>query len=290
MKRILTVLFSCVISMIAISQEPWYYMIETSDQEIFIMWERKVEGASYLIFRTDSNGMRRQLNTYPIKPVKTRLQLEEIFGADMDRICRDFDVKYPEQIFHEVEKRPDLFYIMQAVEPRLCLVYGNGFFDGNVDKGGKYTYEVDYLDKAGNSVPCFSSPVVVAKDRLPEPSVNLDAQLDSYNHVLLYWDDVETNHHAGYNVYRSENPDGTFRKVNLRRVLLATNQAMPLGRQSAFTDENVEPGKTYHYKVNAVNILGDESPDSEIINISLPPKTEIADPFKENAINDPGIQ
>ena len=61
---------------------------------------------------------------------------------------------------------------------------------------------------------------------------------------------------AGYNIYRSTDPD--LPKQNWTKL----NQA--LLTRTTYQDEKVEPGKTYYYYVTAVDKAGNVSPPSEV--------------------------
>ena len=70
--------------------------------------------------------------------------------------------------------------------------------------------------------------------------------------VKLTWDPVPGEDIEGYNVYRSEEPGGGYESVNLEPIA-----------EPEYTDTTVERGKTYYYRVTAVNTAGVESGFSE---------------------------
>jgi len=72
----------------------------------------------------------------------------------------------------------------------------------------------------------------------------------SAKEVKLTWDPVPGV--VGYNVYRSAQPGGEYERIN----------PAPLP-QPRYVDTDVEPGKTYFYRVTAVNAVGIESDYSE---------------------------
>jgi chitinase len=53
---------------------------------------------------------------------------------------------------------------------------------------------------------------------------------------------------AGYNIYRSTSPTGTYARIN------STPDA-----NTAYTDSGVVAGQTYYYEATAVNSAGQES-------------------------------
>jgi len=68
--------------------------------------------------------------------------------------------------------------------------------------------------------------------------------------IQLDWETVSENGNAGFNIYRSLSPDYGFEKINSK--LIPSSGDM----KYTFEDRNVEPGKTYYYKLESVNILG----------------------------------
>jgi fibronectin type 3 domain-containing protein len=68
--------------------------------------------------------------------------------------------------------------------------------------------------------------------------------------VELTWDAVPGV--AGYNVYRGAQPGGEYERINAAPV-----------PEPRYTDVGVEKGKTYFYRVTAVNAAGVESEYSE---------------------------
>ena len=76
-------------------------------------------------------------------------------------------------------------------------------------------------------------------------------------YVALEWtqDDYETM--AGYNVYRSEQPDGTYTKLN--RTLISQDN-------TAYVDDNVDPGVLYYYYFT---VVGTDLKESEPSGIAM---------------------
>jgi fibronectin type 3 domain-containing protein len=64
---------------------------------------------------------------------------------------------------------------------------------------------------------------------------------------------------AGYTVYRSENPEMPGQKLNSELLLVPT-----------FRDISLVPGKSYFYRVGAVDQSGNESPLSSPVEAQVP--------------------
>lgn len=66
---------------------------------------------------------------------------------------------------------------------------------------------------------------------------------------------------AGYLIYRSTDPNASKPWILLTPTLVS---------RTTFTDENVDPGKTYHYYVVAVDSAGNKSQPSEVVSETVP--------------------
>jgi fibronectin type 3 domain-containing protein/glucose/arabinose dehydrogenase len=74
------------------------------------------------------------------------------------------------------------------------------------------------------------------------------ASSGSQEGIRLDWNDNADSDLSGYNVYRSEDGESNFVKLN--PAALATSE---------FTDATADPGKTWYYRITAVDIYGNES-------------------------------
>ena len=72
--------------------------------------------------------------------------------------------------------------------------------------------------------------------------------------VIVEWTTESEVDMAGFNLYRSESPDGPYVKVNTALIPGASDPI--LGGQYAYTDTNVVAGQTYYYKLEDVELDG----------------------------------
>jgi len=72
--------------------------------------------------------------------------------------------------------------------------------------------------------------------------------------VIVEWTTESEVDLAGFNLYRSESPDGPYVKVNT--VLIPGASDPLLGGKYAYTDTNVVAGHTYYYKLEDVELDG----------------------------------
>ncbi|MBN2271835.1 MAG: hypothetical protein JXN61_14555, partial [Sedimentisphaerales bacterium] len=126
---------------------------------------------------------------------------------------------------------------------------GTIYTDSGLTPGVEYTYLVKARDKSPNlNETAFSSPAsATPADAPPAMPTGLTATAGDMQ-VSLYWNNNVESDLAGYNVYRSTTPGGTYAKINI--ALLTT---------SSYPDSSVANGTTYYYVVTAVDIGSNES-------------------------------
>ena len=72
--------------------------------------------------------------------------------------------------------------------------------------------------------------------------------------VIVEWTTASEVDTAGFNLYRSEDPDGPFTRINDH--LIPASPDPLLGGSYAFTDTDVVAGHTYYYQLEDVEIDG----------------------------------
>lgn len=144
-----------------------------------------------------------------------------------------------------------------------ALISGTEYADKNFEFGKDYRYVVRAvsLGTGGAQVESLNSnsvsvlPQDVFPPAAPErPSVA--APEPSSARLAIFFAANKESDIAGYNIYRSTDPD--LPKQNWTRL----NQA--LLTRTTYQDDRVEPGKTYYYYVTAVDKTGNVSPPSEV--------------------------
>jgi len=143
------------------------------------------------------------------------------------------------------------------------LISGTEYADKTFQFGNNYRYIVRAvsLGTGGAQVESLNSNAisVAPKDVFPpaapeRPSVAAP-EPSSAKLAIFFAANKETDI-AGYNIYRSTDPD--LPKQNWTKLNAA------LLTRTTFTDDKVEPGKTYYYYVTAVDKAGNVSPPSEV--------------------------
>ncbi len=72
--------------------------------------------------------------------------------------------------------------------------------------------------------------------------------------VIVEWTTESEVNHAGFNLYRSENPDGPYVKLN--DTLIRASLDPIAGGSYVYTDTTATAGLTYYYKLEDVELDG----------------------------------
>ena len=143
-----------------------------------------------------------------------------------------------------------------------ALISGTEYADKNFQFGKDYRYIVRAvsLGTGGSQVESLNSNTVSVSPRdvfppaAPERPSIAAPEPSSARLAIFFAANKETDI-AGYNIYRSTDPD--LPKANWTKL----NQT--LLTRTTYQDDKVEPGKTYYYYVTAVDKAGNVSPPSE---------------------------
>ena len=72
--------------------------------------------------------------------------------------------------------------------------------------------------------------------------------------ATVTWETASEVNTAGFNLYRSDNPDGPWEKINDQ--LIPPSDDPVSGGKYKFVDKSAEPGKTYYYQLEEVELSG----------------------------------
>lgn len=155
-----------------------------------------------------------------------------------------------------------------APEELLAQTTATEYRDMSFQFGHAYLYRVRAVEQFGPAAieSADSTPAVLtAKDIFPPAAprdleaVTVATTKEAPASVELTWTINTEPDLAGYNVYRSESPEMPGQKLNSELLLVPT-----------FRDISVVPGKSYSYRVGAVDQSGNESPLSSSIEAQVP--------------------
>jgi len=144
-----------------------------------------------------------------------------------------------------------------------ALISGTEYADKNFQFGKDYRYIVRAvsLGTGGAQVESLNSNSISVSPRDIFPPAAPDrpsiaAPEPSSARLAIFFAANKETDIAGYNIYRSTDPDLPKQNwIKLNQTLLT---------RTTYQDDKVEPGKTYYYYVTAIDKAGNVSPPSEV--------------------------
>ncbi|OGW15433.1 MAG: hypothetical protein A3G93_13350 [Nitrospinae bacterium RIFCSPLOWO2_12_FULL_45_22] len=134
----------------------------------------------------------------------------------------------------------------------------NWQYDWTLPADGTYTIKSRATDKDGNiETPGDGITVIVDNQGISTPT-GLTAQGGAKS-VNLSWKANTESDLAGYNLYREIDPTGNY-TTKINQELIKT---------TSYTDEAVDQGNTYWYKITAVDLSGNESNKSAAVSAKV---------------------
>lgn len=260
------------------------YIAHGSDTAIFIRWQRTNQNQAFNVYRKTGAEEYAKLNPLPITALRHRSDIVSILGEDTRQILDNFNVRFPEQIHEVLNQKPGIDILAGTIDPRLAIIRGDGLLDTTVVKGTRYSYKITVSPNAVSTEEILYADEInlTAESIPPLPPSNLAASGENYA-IFLFMERSETatagdtlNHNAGYEIFRSTDRNGVYRKINTKRIFLTKPGGQKDKPIPCFVDKEVEIGTRYWYKATAVGILGTLSeaigPVSAVALDKTPPK------------------
>ena len=146
------------------------------------------------------------------------------------------------------------------------LVSGTQYQDKNFKFGDSYRYVVRSvsLGTEGGQVESLNSNAITVspRDTFPPSSPASITVAAAPGRLSIFFPANPEADIAGYNIYRSTDPDLPKDKWNKLNPALLT--------RTTFQDEKVESGKRYYYYLTAIDQAGNVSPPSEVVSETVP--------------------
>ena len=147
-----------------------------------------------------------------------------------------------------------------------ALVTGTEYADKNFNFGEEYSYVLRSvsLGTGGAQVESLNSNSVNVspRDLYPPSAPTSITVAPAPGRLSIFFPANPERDIAGYNIYRSTDPDlpkGSWTKLN-----------NDLLTRTTFQDERVESGKKYYYYLTAVDMSGNTSAPSEVVSETVP--------------------
>jgi fibronectin type 3 domain-containing protein len=126
------------------------------------------------------------------------------------------------------------------VKINAAAVGSNSFTNTGLSAGETYYYKVTAVDAGGESTQSNAAFVTLK----PSVPTGLSSTANSPNSITITWTAVSGA--ASYNIYRATSNGGNYTKINASAVGV-----------NSYTNTGLAAGKTYYYKISAVNAGGE---------------------------------
>jgi fibronectin type 3 domain-containing protein len=138
----------------------------------------------------------------------------------------------------------------------------SSFTDTRLDDGETYEYRIIAFNRAGVEGPPTLATAVTKGP--PSAVITLEAGSNHPRQVPLYWEPVREPEVKGYNIYRSEGPDGPFKPAGQAAGRDTESYLDQGSRRLLGGAGGLEDGRMYFYRIRALNLVGLESGDSPL--------------------------
>ena len=222
-----------------------------------------INGQSYITCRPEYNQIRRIIYKCPPPPVP------EIISTDMDTVFMvdtpvHFSVHTTDEYSHDdalvLEYLRSGYWIQidtltplpdAAQEMRLTCVFDKHF--------GRGEWIFRAVFDCANGSRAFSEPVRVISDLTHVLIEDFLAEFDGAD-VQLSWKIGGANLLHGFNIYKSEQADAHFFRIN--------DELIPADCNYEYNDSDIQSGKTYWYYLGAIDNDGEVS--SSAVSVDIP--------------------
>ncbi|MFQ3189343.1 MAG: fibronectin type 3 domain-containing protein [Paraglaciecola sp.] len=222
-----------------IDQTLYYYQVKVIDNQ-------KVLGMS--------NTVQATTKALPLAPANINLISNEVKKVTISWSLND-DQDIGGYILYRSEKEGE-FKKLDTVKPNITVYEDDGGFFSKLEHGTQYSYSVSSFNTYKVEGP--KSPIYFADTKsLPTKVMGLEGKLLGSQATFKWQNNSEVDIQE-YWVYRS-------RGCNTLRKLLTLSSTT-----TNFTDSDVDPGRTYCYRVSAVDIDELEGDYSDVVKITVP--------------------
>lgn len=237
--------------------------------------------------QTGEKGKFKKLNKKPISRVGSLEELEAEIGDNARMDAKFIQVPDTRELWTLVESNDDKIQILGLIDLSFREALGLFYRDRDVKQGQLYGYAITKVNADGKessrsevSLSTYGIPLIKVKG---PGKVNGKAE---ENRVRLDWEvNLADTMVFSFSIYRSEKPDGPFRKINNKPVLIfyqEENSGLPHGY---YTDTTVVSGVMYYYAVVGVDFVGNESPKEPVLALQPKDDNPPAIPRKVKAVS-----
>lgn len=215
--------------------------------------------------REKSAGDWVKLNTLPIK----RIEKADTNTGDQKLLL------YNSLIYDKPKDAADIesWHLMQiaqgVADPDFSKAFGMEYDDNSVDAGKTYEYKIVRLANGSEAEGQISNPVKIENYKPAEAPESFTATTGDKS-VSFKWK-TDKKRYFFYNLFRSENANGKFIKINSVPVFVFSFKGQngnSISPEYYYRDTSLVNGKNYYYTIEGVDFLGRSSAKSPNVKVT----------------------
>ncbi len=246
-----------------VSAEPLFFTLTKADTNYIVLTKTPRYGA--VVYRK-VNGKFEKITKQPVRALSDPDLVPEVLGDDYEKLLELTSSLDARDMLRKLRHSKFEAGILSMTNIKVAEMLGRIVKDSPVKQGERYTYRVVFLKFNGKESAIQEEKTVEAKEIIPEPPEEISAKVDDKKVVLKWnyreWKGNPEDLVVFFNVYRKSSGEDAFRKINPRPVIRQNEGKME------FVDQWVENGKTYEYRVSAVDLIGREGKLSKGIEVT----------------------
>ncbi|NUN09088.1 MAG: hypothetical protein HUU54_07925 [Ignavibacteriaceae bacterium] len=229
-----------------------------------------VRGGALNFYKKSVSGQFALLNTSgPVQPITDDDVILRMLGNKWEAFSEELSVKEPADLVFLLSEEPMAFFMIAFRYPEVIKIAGCWYTDKITDKRGEVEYRIDYLDESGAIQRSVTKSLKIRESILNPPS-GVTVTPEGKN-IIIEWKYPQqtrdlTDLVTQFYIYRKQG-NGQAEKI-YTDVIPRTNSSEYL-----YTDENIEYSTEYSYSLTAVDILGNESRQTEQVKTIVYDKT-----------------
>ncbi len=235
---------------------PLAYVLPAADRVVVVLADTPREAWGFQVLRRGPGESElRPLTPGPVQRSVDAGEACRLMGGDFDWIARRFQSNDPETLWRRILSDRPMALSLAMVSHGLRLALGRTLVDLGVRPGETYAYRVIVVDHVGNELGRMDRQVKVAAPALPPAPRELRAEAGDGT-VDLSWD---------YPAYTGGEDDRTVAFVITRQEEGGAPRPVspaPVFRiegHLSYHDSDVVNGRTYTYRIEALDIIGARS-------------------------------
>ncbi|HOO55336.1 MAG TPA: hypothetical protein PLN69_00830 [bacterium] len=257
---------SCLICAAARSQEQATLdVVSSKDAAHIYVWAIPKDGVSgFVVYRAEKGSSDFKLITEnPIRELRDQKDGLELIGMDeAAEFLKNLEVETYEQIFVDARQKRSMYNLFSIFSPELNMILGRLYIDRAVEPGAEYSYKIALVDDSGKEIEKLDETSVKIEALHVDSPVGYEIKAED-SIVTLTWEKPGENFSGiGWDIYRSTDKAGVFEKQNKSVISILGNQDQD---KKSFFDTMLVNGTTYYYYIVGVDMVGNMSEKTEIL-------------------------